>query len=413
MTTEGLLAGPSTGTVHDHVRTGNRGAADALLARATGLVPLLREHADAGERDRRLTDEVAAALRAAGMFRLTAPRRCGGHEVNVRTYLQVCEEVARGDGSAGWVVMLMNTGAYLMGLYSDQARHDVYGADPDTAVCGQLTPSATARAVDGGFVVSGRWAWASGCHWAQWSMPAIPLVSEQGELVDLRSILIPTSELTIADTWFAAGMSATASNTFVADEVFVPEHRTLSIFGFLQGVTRADHADEPLYRTGTYPLFLEHAAPMLGLARAALEHVVDTVHRGKPIAYSTYQRSLDSPSYQLAIADAAALIDTATLHTYRSADVLDAASRDGNPLDTSTRGRVRSDVATAAVRCREAVALLLNVGGASSFAQANPLQRIWRDLEIISRHGLVNVDLSREIYGRALLGITEQVTPMF
>lgn len=66
--------------------------------------------------------------------------------------------------------------------------------------------------------------------------------------------------------------------------------------------------------------------------------------------------------------------------------------------------RVRSDIATAATRCRQAVGLLLNVAGAGSFAQANPLQRIWRDLEIISRHGLVNVDIGREIYGRALLG---------
>lgn len=384
-----------------------------LLTRARELVPLLREHAEAGERDRRLTEETANALRAAGMWKLTAPRRVGGYQADVRTYLEVCEEVARGDGSAGWVTMLMNTGAYLMGQFPDRARDEVYRPDPDAAVCGQLNPSATARPVDGGFVVSGRWAWASGSYWAQWNLGAIPLVDERGEMVDLRQVLIPTAELTIEDTWFAAGMAATASNTFAADEVFVPAHRTLSIFGFLRGVTRSDHSDEPLCRTGTYLPLLEHVAPMLGLARAALEHVLDTVHRGKPIAFSVYQRSIDAPSYQLAIADAAALIDTATLHAYRSADAVDAAARDNVPLDTVTRGRVRSDIATVAVRCREAMALLLDVGGASSFAQNNPLQRIWRDLEIIARHALTNVNLSREIYGRALLGIDEQVTPMF
>jgi len=395
---------PAMTTAQDRVLPGT---CKVLLARATELVPLLREHAEAGERDRRLTEDVVDALRRAGMFRLTAPRRCGGYEVDVRTYLDVCAEIARGDGSAGWVVMLMNTGAYLVAQLPDRARDDVYGTGRDAAVCGQLTPTATARAVDGGYVVSGRWAWASGSHWAQWSLVSIPLPD------DLRAALVPTAELTLEDTWFAAGMSGTASNTFVAEDVFVPEHRTFSLPGFLQGVTRSEHADEPLYRTGTYPLFLEHAAPMLGLARAAFEHVLDTVHRGKPIAYSVYQRSFDAPSYRLALADAAALIDTATLHTHRSADALDAAARDRAPLDALTRARVRSDIAVAATRCREAVSLLLDVGGAASFARDDPLQRIWRDLEVITRHGLVNVNLSREIYARALLGIGEQVTPLF
>lgn len=125
------------------------------------------------------------------------------------------------------------------------------------------------------------------------------------------------------------------------------------------------------------------------------------MHRGKPIAFSRYERSIDSPSYQLAIADAAALIDTATLHAHRSAGDIDAAARDGVQLDEPTRARVRSDLAVAATRCREAVGLLLDVAGASSFAQSNPLQQVWRDLEIITRHGLVNVNVGREIYGRA------------
>lgn len=387
--------------------------ADELLGRARKLVPMLAAHAERGERDRRLTDEVVDALRDAGLFRLTAPRRAGGYEVDVRTFVDVCAEVSRGDGSAGWVMMLMNTGGYLMGFFGDRAREDVYGSDPDAAVSAQLAPSATARPVEGGYIVDGRWAWASGSHWTRWNLGSIPIVDEQGQLTDLRQVLVPTSELTISDTWFAAGMAATASNTFVAEEVFVPEYRTLSIFGMARGAGRSEHADEPLYRAaGHLPLVLGNAAPMLGLARAAFDRVLETVQRGKPIAASVYQRSIDSPSYQLSIADAAALIDTADLHVHRSADQIDAAVRAGGSLDTLARTRIRSDVATAALRCREAVGLLLNVAGASAFASADPLQRIWRDLEIICRHALVNVDLAREMYGRALLGIEEQVSPL-
>ena len=384
------------------------------VARARELVPLLQQHAERAEAQRRLTDEVTAALRDAGMFTLTAPHRMAGHEVDVRTWLDVCTELARGDGSAAWVVVLMNTGAYLTAQLPDRARADVWGTDPHAAVCGQLTPSASARPVEGGFVVTGRWAWASGSYQAQWSMVTIPLFGDDGAIVDLRGALIPVTDMTVEDTWFVAGMAATASNTFVAEGVFVPEYRTLSIPAMTEGITPTEHRDdEPLYRsTSNSALVLANVGPLLGLARAALERVLEVMGRGKPIAYSNYARSIDSPSHQLAVADAAALIDTATLHAHRAAADIDTAARRGVQLDPLTRARVRSDVAVVATRCREAVALLLDAAGASSFARSNPLQRIWRDLEVASRHGLINTGLSREIYSRALLGIEPQVSQL-
>ncbi len=389
-----------------------RNARGELVNRARDLVPLLREHAERAERDRRLTDEVARALHGAGMFTLTAPSPGDGADVDITGLIEITAELARGDGSAGWVALLFNTGAYLTGLLPDRARHDVYGPDARATVCGQLTPSAHARRVADGYIVNGRWAWASGSPQARWSMVTIPLVGGDGELVDLRAALIPVGEMSLEDTWFAAGMAATASNTFVAHDVFVPEYRTLSLPAMYTGVTRNEHPAETLYRSTTHSaLTIAIAGPMIGLTRAAFEHVVETVRHGKPIAYSWYARSVDAPSHQLALADAAALVDTAVLHARRSAGAIDAAARAGVQLDGLVRARVRSDLATVAVRCREAVGLLLDVGGASSFASSNPLQRIWRDLEVICRHGLVNVGLSREIYGRALLGVEPQVTP--
>ena len=384
----------------------------SLLSRARELVPLLRQHAAAAERQRTLTAEVAGALRDAGMFTLTAPPPGDGQLVDVRTVIDVLGELARGDGSAAWVALLLNTGAYLTGLMPDRVREDVYGADPHAAVCGQLTPSATARPTGDGFVVTGRWGWASGSTQAQWSMVTIPLLDGDGGLVDLRAALVPIADLTVQDTWFAAGMAATASNTLLAEDVFVPEYRTLSLPAMYGGATRNEHPDEVLYRSTSYSaLTLLIAGPLIGLGRAAFEQATEVVRRGKPIAYSTYDRSIDAPSVQLAVADAAALLDTAELHAHRSADAIDAAAAAGTQLDRATRARARSDIATVATRCREAVALLLDVAGASSFATTSPLQRTWRDLEIICRHGLVNVGLSREIYGRALLGVEAQVTP--
>ncbi|MFE3999345.1 acyl-CoA dehydrogenase family protein [Nocardioides sp. YIM B13467] len=387
---------------------------EALIERARSLVPLLAEHADATEKARRLVPEVEQALRDAGMFKLTVPRRFGGHQADMRTYIAVTSELARGCSSAAWVTMILGGGAFSTSLFSDRAQMDVWGEAPDAAVAGVLTPSATSRKVEGGHVVSGRWMWNSGCYNAQWTVLAAPINDENGQMVDLGLLLVPYSDLTIEDTWYVAGMQGTGSNTAVGDEIFVPDHRIISMLGLSVGQHASEHPEEVEYQAPPVTaLTLAILGPQLGIAQAALERTRETLAKGKPIAYSTYQRSIDAPSYQLNFADATSLIDTAKLHAFRAADDIDAWGRAGEfPADLG-RARVRMDIAVAATRLREAVDLLLNIGGAGSFAQANPINRIWRDLETASRHGYINSDLSREIYARALLGIEPQVSQAF
>jgi 3-hydroxy-9,10-secoandrosta-1,3,5(10)-triene-9,17-dione monooxygenase len=205
-------------------------------------------------------------------------------------------------------------------------------------------------------------------------------------------------------------MAGTGSNTVVADQVGVPAHRILVMGAVLAGAYATRHEGEP--HIGVAPasmLALTVVAPMLGMARAALELTLDIAGR-KPMSLTFYERLAQSPSVQLAVADAASLIDTAHLHAYRAADDLDHAAAEARQLTAAQRARVRMDTAVAAIRSREAVDRLVSVAGASSFASSNPLQRIWRDLGTASRHGVVNPDLGREIYGRSMLGIAEQLT---
>ncbi|MFF0284466.1 acyl-CoA dehydrogenase family protein [Rhodococcus aetherivorans] len=401
--------------VQDRVdTTGLQLAARAeLLDKARRIVPLLAEHADYADRNRRLAPEVEVALRDGGFFMLTQPRRFGGHQANVRTYLEVCAELARGCSSAAWVAMIVGGGNYATSLYREQAQNEVWGTDPNAAVVGVLTPSATTRKVEGGQLISGRWGFASGCLQAQWIVAASPVADETGTVVDQALMLMPMSELSIEDTWFVAGMRGTASNTVVAKDVFVPDHRILSMSKAAASEYASEFTDEAEYRTHAISaLTLAIVGPQLGMAQAALDRTLASVAKGKPIAYSFYQRSIDAPSYQLNIADAASLIDRARLVAFRAAEDLDNAGLTGIPLDLLGRARVRMDMGQAVKMCREAVDLLLNVGGAGSFAEANPLQRIWRDLETASRHGNINMDLGREVYARALLGIEEQVAPV-
>lgn len=376
----------------------------ALTGHAASLVPTLAANAPRTEDKRRITDENIAALEAAGLLRLTQPARFGGYEASFRTQLEVTRELARGCGSTAWVTCHLNICAWFTGMWNEQAQQDVWTGSPDNRVAGVFAPTSTATAVRGGYVVSGRWSWCSGCLHAQWVLVGIPLTGADGSAPDQGMVLVPLADLTIEDTWFAAGMRGTGSNTVVADEVFVPAHRYISVSRLLAGETDNPHKEEALYRIpfmagGT----LNVVGPQLGLAEAALDLVTrDAGQRG--VALSSYGRKADAPVVQLTVARAASLIDTASLLAYRAAGVLDDAGVQGIFPDRLTRARVRMDAGQAVVSAREAIRVLVSAYGASGFAEDCAMQRIWRDSEVASRHASVNPDIGAEAYGQALLG---------
>lgn len=374
-----------------------------LVERAAKLVPLLAANAAQTEADRRVVEENIAAIDEAGLLSIMRPKRHGGLETDFRTMLEVSRELARGCGSTAWVTTLMNVCTWFTGLWPEQAQDDVWGADPDNRVAGVLAPSATVTPVDGGYRVTGSWGWASGSAHAQWALVGVPLDDDQG------MVLIPMSDLTIKDTWFVAGMRGTASNTLVADDVFVPAHRYLSVVRAINGEA---FAGEGLYRSAFVPVAaLVLAGPQLGLAQAALDLVLEKAPK-RTISYTFYDTQVGAPTVQLAVAKAASLIDSAHLHAYRAAAEIDEAAARGIYPDYDARARSRMDTGVAVTYAREAIRILVSAHGASSFAESSPMQRIWRDSETASRHAVVNPEISTEVYGKSLLGIRGDVTAL-
>ncbi len=207
-------------------------------------------------------------------------------------------------------------------------------------------------------------------------------------------------------------MKGTGSNTLVAQELFIPDHRIVSVPGLLAGDYLTPHKDEALYRSSFVPAgALVLIGPHLGLAARALEFVVEKAST-RGIAYTTYDRQVTAPTVQFAVAKAAILIDTAHLHAYRAADAIDSAARSGEAFSYVERARMRMDTGYVAETAREAIRILCSAHGASSFAESSPLQRIWRDAEVASRHAIINPEINAEIYGRALLGLTENITAL-
>ena len=386
--------------------------ATELIDRAARIRPLLQQNADDADRLRRLPDANVRALHETGLCRLMVPRRLGGYETDILTYISVIAELGRGCGSTAWTASLFNICAWLAALFPDRAQQEVWGSNPDTWIAGSLAPRGEARPTDGGWLVSGRWPWASGCLHAQWAACGIHMNNEKGEVANLGLSLTPMSQLTIEDTWYMAGMKGTGSNTIVAKDVFVPEHRFLPYPKAFQGVYRTEHGDEVLYRTAFVPVsILILIGSQLGIAKAALDFVTDNAH-ARGITHTNFGKQVESAGFQIQVAEAAMKIETAYLHAFRAAGDLDRDARSARHPDLTARARARADAALVAKYCREAVDLLVSAHGTSSLADSNRLQRLWRDIHVASHHAITEWQVNLEIYGKALLGVEANITPL-
>jgi alkylation response protein AidB-like acyl-CoA dehydrogenase len=383
-----------------------------LVERAEHLRPLLRKNAAQGEQDRRVVEESIQALREAGLFKLLQPKRHGGYQTSMRALVDVTAAVAEGDGGTAWVVSLLNSGAWLAGCFPAQAQDDVWGADQSALVSGVFSPRVESEKVDGGYLVTGKWYYNSGSWHADWAVLSVPITNEAGEVVDMAMALVPRADLDLEDTWFVAGMRASGSNCVVADGAFVPEHRIMSVGPAIEGTYPTEYTEELLYQSPLAPFFtVGMVGPQLGLGRAALQ-IVKEKATTKGVANTIYTRQADSVAFQLQLAQATMLLDTAHLHAHRVTDDLDTAAAEGRKLDFLARARIRADIGWAIENVVKAIDILLYAHGSGSFAEVNPLQRIWRDSEVASRHAGILPMVCYEIYGKALVGSEERITPM-
>jgi 3-hydroxy-9,10-secoandrosta-1,3,5(10)-triene-9,17-dione monooxygenase len=380
-----------------------------LVSAASSVVPVLSANAETADATRRLPEEDIKALREAGLFRLATPRAYGGHEAGARAATAIAAELGRGCSSASWVLVVYYTASLALWLFPPEVRHLVWGQDPDAAVCGSSAGAVPAQAAEGGYLLSGRWGWASGAHHASWAILDI-VTGAGGPSPDRGVALVPMSDLSIEDTWHMAGMRGTGSDTIVAEQVFVPAERVMLL-------SQAAASSRPVEETQALaPLPTPQglagalAAPVLGMGMAVYDHIVSKLTGGRPLVSGAklHARAVDAPGVQANVADAAMLIDSAILQAARSARAVDRATRTGARMTPLATARIRMDAGFAARQVRQAVDKLLDVGGASQFAESSPAQRIWRDLGTAMRHPAFIVEVDRERYARMLLGLNGQ-----
>jgi 3-hydroxy-9,10-secoandrosta-1,3,5(10)-triene-9,17-dione monooxygenase len=360
---------------------------DEAMRRARELVPVLRERADGAEAERQMQKETLEDLHRTGLLRFHQPRRWGGMELPFVSLFDIPAEVARGCASTGWNVANLGVHHWMLALYDERAQAEVWGANPDAVIpSGIAYPQGRGRRVDGGFVISGHWNFSSGVDPGDWNMLAV-MVRDGDRVVDHRMCLVPRGEYEIVDDWHVLGMRSTGSKSVRASEVFVPEHRALSMYLARGGkeFPGASVNPNPLYQVplaalGSHCL----AGAGVGNAQAALDLTIELI-KERSTNY-TAMRMRDFQAVQLRVARAGAMVDAARLSIRADCLQAEAIAQAGRAPTLEEKLRFKRNVAYAMERCTEAVDTLHMLAGANGIYDRYPIQRLFRDQHALAAH---------------------------
>ncbi len=374
----------------------------ALINAARALADGIRERADQIERDRRLPLELVGAIAEAGLFRMCVPRRFGGSEVEAATMVRAIEELAYADGSAGWCLMIAATSGLVSGYLSDDAAREIY-SPPRAVIGGVFAPFGKAIVVDGGYRVSGRWPFASGCQHCDWLMGGC-VVIENGAprllpngLPDSRMMLLPTAEVEILDTWTVSGLRGTGSHDMQVADRFVPAARSVSLM-----TDRPRHSG-PLY---AFPVFGMLALGIAGVALGVARNAIDELTRlaGGKTPTGSRKRLADRALVQMQVAQAEATLRAARAFLFGTIDETWQSALSEGAIAVQQRALLRLAATHATISAADVVDLMYNAGGGTSIYATSPLQRCFRDIHVVTQHMMV-APATFELTGRILLGV--------
>jgi alkylation response protein AidB-like acyl-CoA dehydrogenase len=379
-------------------------ASTAFLDAAHAMVPDLAAREAATLAACSVGDETIADFHRTGIMRVLQPRRFGGYQQSFVVFSRIIEILAEGCAASAWVYAVLAEHQWIIACLPEQAQVDIWGADPLAVAASSLAPRELARTTSGGWRLTGRFPFSSGCLNAQWAIIGARCEDAAGNR-PTRYLLVPMSEIEIVDDWQVLGLRGTGSRTLQLDDVFVPTHRSILLRELYDGTTPGAqvHPDYPLLRAPrglVVPFSLTPVAFTLG--RRAL----DLVAKSLSTRLSRGTRMLaESEVVQQQLGEAAAEIETAILimHARREATSTLVDSGAAIPADSVLRNR--RDIAFAAWQLRRGLERLVELSGARAVYDTDPLQSLWRDVVTICTHTAVSRHVSMVPFGRLLLGL--------
>jgi alkylation response protein AidB-like acyl-CoA dehydrogenase len=385
-------------------------SAEQWVERARSLAPIVEGYRDQAEIDRHIPPEISDAMRERNLFCLWLPRSLGGPELPVATVVQVMEELSRQDGSVGWNSMISTNHSILWSHIRPQTAAEMV-AGGKHIIAGTIGGSGdrnmpgggVATRVEGGFRITGKWGFASGCHHADW-MVANGRISENGELrknpqggIGLYSFLLRPAEVTLLDTWYTTGMRGTGSHHFEATDVFVPQDRM-----FPTGTSETEEAN-PIYSTPrTTPWSACIAGVALGIARDAIDSFVDLA-KVKPASVGR-NALIDRDSVHRAVGEAEGRLRAGRAFLLETARLVDGYLERGEAIPDEAAAQMRAATGAASLLSAEAVDAMFTMGGSSSIYATNRLDRCFRDVHTTISHAVGGIN-GLTVSGRYYLGL--------
>ena len=373
-----------------------------LLTALRELAPQIAARSQEIEDGRRVPADIAVSLRKLGLFRTLLPRSLGGLELTAPDVVQMLEILAAADSSVGWVAMI-GVGSQVLGTRAPLALLErIYKTDPDALMVGGGTPIGRAEMIDGGYRVSGRWPFASGCQNAQWmaghcvvyNKDGEPAMSEQG--LQTKLVLLPADRWRIEETWQASGLTGTGSHHVVLEDVEVPEAETFHLFGGTSAVAGPLEGDVLPFNASF------HSAVAVGIASGAIASLIALANSGRRQLFAptelkespVFQHELGKLEAELRAARALTRVQVENQWSRAVAGTVDGKTDLAEALQAS---------AWVSTACANVVSGCYTLGGASSILNASPLQRRLRDMHAARQH-MLGQERFYAAAGRNLLG---------
>src|SRR2546425_42417 len=375
--------------------------ADSPVDAAGKLVPLIRSCADQIDAARELPRSLFEALADAGMFHLAFPRSLGGAELDLPTYVEVIEEIGKADASTGWIVNQNSIFAtYAARMPRDVARA-IWVETPRAVVANTPAPTAKAIVVPGGYRVTGRQGFSTGCRHASWVAAHAQIIENgqvrlEGEAPEARYMFVPVAEAELLDTWHTRGMRGTGTHHFAVNDVFVPTDRTVL------SQTAPLIEDAPLYRIPRTLLFASgDAAVAFGMARTCLETFGELAGAKTPRAMQALLR--DQSMVQMTVGQAEAALRSGRAFLFEAVREIWTASVNG-AITLDHRANMRLATTHGIRLAAQIIDSLYNLAGATAAYEDHLLQRHFQDIHVITQH-LQGRLTHYELIGRYALGL--------
>ena len=365
--------------------------AQAPVQAAAALRPVIRAYHDELEREQRLPKALVERFHAAGFYRLVRPRELGGLQADPLTYLRTVELLSEASGSVGWNLCNNNIAQLVTLGLPDAGIREIYAPGGDVAVAGTAVQGGgRAVPVDGGYRVTGRWPFGTGCQESPWMLGSFQILdgdqlrlSPDGASVYWRGVFHRAETQIVAGSWDVSGLRATGSFDWTVDDVFLPERRTMV------------HAGVPLDNQWSHWPGLSYALPaqawvgphhsavITGIARAGIDALIELAVEKTPRGRTG--RLCDNPQVQDAIGRADAILNAG--RAYRSATITEVWNTIAAGEDTTLEQRARCRLAAvhAADCAREAMDLVYRQGGSTSYRRESRLAECWRDLQVVGQ----------------------------